>query len=141
MPQTDPLTNLRYEDLFQYLEFAKKANKCLELFRMKLSDRFTQVHLWPNCFHLSVEWFTMKNNEQIGVGISPGNDDYESPYLYVNPYPFDEKMVDRSLAIGKQHTTGWNGIKVEWNELEDKIEQEISSTIYDLFLVAKRNFR
>jgi hypothetical protein len=39
------------------------------------------------------------------------------------------------------HTTGWNGIKVEWNELEDKIEQEISSTIYDLFLVAKRNFR
>jgi hypothetical protein len=83
----------------------------------------------------------MKNNEQIGVGISPGDDDYESPYLYVNPYPFDEKMVDRSLAIGKRHTTGWNGIKVEWNELEDKIEQEISSTIYDLFLVAKRNFR
>jgi hypothetical protein len=43
----------------------------------------------------------MKNNEQIGVGISPGDDDYESPYLYVKPYPFDEKMVDRSLAIGK----------------------------------------
>jgi hypothetical protein len=101
MPQTDPLTNLRYEDLFQYLEFAKKTNKCLELFRMKLSDRFTQVHLWPNCFDLSVEWFTMKNNEQLGLGISPGDDGYESPYLYVNPYPFDEKMVDRSLAIGK----------------------------------------
>ena len=50
-------------------------------------------------------------------------------------------MGDESLAIGKWHTTGWNGIKVEWNELEDKIEQEISSTIYDLFLVAKRNFR
>jgi hypothetical protein len=29
MPQTDPLTNSRYEDLFQYLEFTKKANKCL----------------------------------------------------------------------------------------------------------------
>jgi hypothetical protein len=102
MPQTDPLTNLRYdEDLFQYLEFPKKANKCLELFRMKLSDRFTQVHLWPNCFDLSVEWFTMKNNEQIGVGISTGDDGYESPYLYVNPYPFEEKMVDRSLAICK----------------------------------------
>jgi hypothetical protein len=82
----------------------------------------------------------MKNNEHIGVGISPGDDDSESPYLYVNPYSFDEKMVDRSLDIGKRHTTGWNGIKVEWNELEDKIEQEISSTIYDLFLVAKRNF-
>jgi hypothetical protein len=119
----------------------KASRSPLELFRMKLSDHFTQLHLWPNCFDLSVESFTMKNNEQIGVGISPGDDDSESPYLYVNPYPFDEKMVDPSLGIGKWHTTGWNGIKVEWNELEDKIEQEISSTIYDLFLVAKRNFR
>jgi hypothetical protein len=83
----------------------------------------------------------MKNNEQIGVGISPGDGEYESPYLYVNPYPFDEKMVDQSFAIGKWLTTGWSGIKVEWKELEDKIEQEITSTIYDLFLVAKRNFR
>jgi hypothetical protein len=61
--------------------------------------------------------------------------------FYVNPYPFDEKMVDQPLAICKWDTIGWNGIKVEWNEVEDKIEQEISSTIYDLFLVAKRNFR
>jgi hypothetical protein len=105
---------------------------------MKLSDRFTQVYLWPNYFDLSVESFTMKNNEQIYVDISPGDDDSEPPYLYVNAYPFDEKMVDQSLAIGKWDTIGWNGIKVEWNEVEDKIEQEISSTIYDLFLVAKR---
>jgi len=112
------------EIYFNTLKLQKRLTNVFELFRMKLSDRFTQVHLWPNCFVLSVEWFTMKNNEQIGVGISPGGDDYESPYLYVNPYPFDEKMVDRSLAIGKRHTTGWYGIKVEWNELEHKIEQK-----------------
>jgi len=75
------------------------------------------------------------------VWVSLGDDDYESPYLYVNPYPFDEKMVDQSLAIGKWHTTGWKGIKVEWIELADNIEQEISSRIYAPFLVAKRNFR
>ena len=73
----------------------------------------------------------MKNNDQISVGISPGDGDYESPNLYVN----------QSFAIGKWLTTGWSGIKVEWKELADKIEQEITSTIYDLFLVAKRNFR
>lgn len=67
-------------------------------------------------FNLSVESFTMNNNEQIGVGISPGDDDSESPYLYVNPYPFNEKMVDQSLTISKWHATGWNGIKVEWKE-------------------------
>jgi hypothetical protein len=126
---------------FNTLNLQKRLTNVFELFRMKLSNRFTQVHLWPNCFDLSVESFTMKNNEQIGVGISPGDNDYESPYLCVNPYPFDEKMDDQSFAIGKWLTTGWSGIKVEWKELEDKIEQEITSTIYDLFLVAVRNFR
>jgi hypothetical protein len=42
-------------------------------------------------------------------------------------------MVDQSLAIGKWHSTGWRGIKVEWKELEDTIEREISAAIYDLF--------
>jgi hypothetical protein len=35
----------------------------------------------------------MKNNEQIGVGISPGDDDYESPYLYVNPIRLMKKWL------------------------------------------------
>ena len=126
---------------FNTLNLQKRLTNVFELFRMKLSDRFTQVHLWPNGFDLSVESFTMKKNEQIGAGISLGDDDYESPYLYVNPYPFDEKMVDQSLAIGKWHTTGWKGIKVEWIELADNIEQEISSQYMLYFLVAKRNFR
>ncbi|HEX2305335.1 MAG TPA: hypothetical protein VHH33_03515 [Nitrososphaeraceae archaeon] len=50
-------------------------------------------------------------------------------------------MVEQLLSIGKGHTSGWNGIKVEWKELEDKIDQEISSKIYHLFLVAKHNFQ
>ena len=126
---------------FNTLNLQKRLTNVFELFKMKLSDRFTQVHLWPNGFDLSVESFTMKKNEQIGAGISLGDDDYESPYLYVNPYPFDEKMVDQSLDIGKWHTTGWKGIKVEWIELADNIEQEISSQYMLYFLVAKRNFR
>jgi hypothetical protein len=54
---------------------------------MKLSDRFTQVHLWPDGFDFSVESFMMKSNEQIRVGISPGDNAYDSPYLYVKPLP------------------------------------------------------
>jgi len=141
MPQTTPLTNLHNKDLSYYLAFAKKANTSLELFRMKLRGHFTQVHLWPDGFDFSVEWFTKKNNEQIGVGISPGHDQYKSPYLYVNPYPFNEKMVEHALLIGKWHTSGWNGIKVEWKDFENKMEQEISAKIYDLYLVAERNFQ
>ena len=108
---------------------------------MKLIGHFTQVHLWPDGFDFSIEWFTKKNDEQIGVGISPGDVQYESPYLYVNPYPFNEMMVNVSLFTGRWHTVGWKGIKVEWKDLEKKPEQQISGEIYDLFLIAQRNFQ
>ena len=140
IPQTPRLTNLNIEDLSDYIAFATKANRSLELFQMKLTGHFTQVHLWPDGFDFSVEWFTKKNDEQIGVGISPGDDHYESPYLYVNPYPFNENMINESLFTGRWHTVGWNGIKVEWKDLEKRIEQQISGEIYDLFLIAQRNF-
>lgn len=141
MPQIPDLRNLNIADLSYYLDFAAKANRSLELFSMKLTGQFTQVHLWPDGFDFSVEWFTEKNDEQIGVGISPGQDQHESPYLYVNPYPFDEKMVNESLSTGRWHTVGWKGIKVEWTELEMNLEKEISGKIYDLFLIAQRNYQ
>ena len=141
IPRTPSLTNLNTEDLSDYLVFATKANRSLELFRMKLIGHFTQVHLWPDGFDFSIEWFTNKNDEQIGVGISPGDGQYESPYLYVNPYPFNEMMVNESLFTGRWHIVGWKGIKVEWKDLEKKPEHQISGEIYDLFLVAQRNFQ
>jgi len=140
-PQIAGLTNLNSSDLSDYLTFAKKVNRSLELFRMKLMGHFTQVHLWPDGFDYSVEWFTGKKDEQIGVGISPGEDKYESPYLYINPYPFKEMMINESLVSGIWHTVGWKGIKVEWKDLEIKPEKQISDEIYDLFVIAQRNFQ
>jgi hypothetical protein len=49
-------------------------------------------------------------------------------------------MVNESLVSGIWHTVGWKGIKVEWKDLENKTEKQISDEIYDLFLIAQRNF-
>jgi hypothetical protein len=135
-----PSLKLQQENLFEFIPFAKKVNLSLELFRMRLRDHFTQVHLWPDGFDFSIESFIDGSNGQIGVGVSPGDESYELPYLYVNPYPFREDIVHQPLPIGKWHTAGWNGVKVEWDMLENKKEQDISSEIYNLYLVAMRNF-
>lgn len=139
MPKVPSLT-LRQECLLEYITFAKRVNKGLELFRMKLRDHFTQVHLWPHGFDFSVESFINGDKDQIGVGVSPGDDSYEAPYLYVNPHPFSENIIHQPLPIGKWHTQGWNGIKVEWNDLNIKKEQDISTVIFTLYLVAMHNF-
>ncbi len=139
MPKVPSLT-LRQECLFEYITFAKRVNKSLELFRMKLRDHFTQVHLWPHGFDFSVESFINGDKDQIGVGVSPGDNSYEAPYPYVNPYPFSENIIYQPLPIGKWHTQGWNGIKVEWNDLNIKKEQDISTDIFTLYRVAMHNF-
>jgi len=49
MPRTSHLTSLNIEDLSEYLALATKANKCLELFRMKLKRTIhssTSVARW-----------------------------------------------------------------------------------------------
>ncbi|MGA8842338.1 MAG: hypothetical protein WB511_02025 [Nitrososphaeraceae archaeon] len=133
--------NLNLNNLSDYLKFASKANRSLELFRMKLRGNFTQVHLWPHGFDFSVEWFPNNDTEQVGVGISPGESEYLLPYLYVNPYPFKKNLAYDLLPFGVWHIRdNWKGIKVEWEDLENKSELEIADNIYELFLIAFANF-
>lgn len=134
------LENLSREELSAFHEFGVKANKSLELFRMGLKGDFTLTHLWPEHFDFSVEWFTGKEDEQIGTGISPGDEKYPEPYLYMNPWPFNKEVTKNELPIGVWHTSGWNGIKAEWKDFEGMSEEKISETIGSLFETAKKNF-
>ena len=45
----------------------------------------------------------------IGVGLSPGDEWYAEPYLYVGPYPHPPVASLPRLARGHWHTVGWVG--------------------------------
>lgn len=134
------LNTIPEKSIDDYYEFAFNANETLELFRMRLSGKFTMVHLWPHHFDFSVEWFTGKNDEQIGTGISPGDEQYESPYLYMNPWPFNKKITEEKLPIGEWHTDGWNGVKVGFDELLQDGPPKAADNLLELFKICKRNF-
>jgi len=125
---------------FLFLNYAVDAIRILDLFRMYLQGKFTLVHLWPDHFDFSIEWFTQNKDEQIGTGISPGDEQYPEPYLYMNPYPFNKNIENENLPIGNWHTSGWNGIKVEWKEMLKLPLEGASQKIFNLFEVAKKNF-
>lgn len=57
LPQ-DELTNLNFEKLASFREYAIPATRLLENFRMTLRNNFTLIHLWPHHFDFSVEWFS-----------------------------------------------------------------------------------
>src|SRR4030067_317357 len=83
--QTEVLPhNVNHGQLSEFYSYAVKAKRTIELFRMTLDGNFTLAHLWPHHLDFSVEWFTGKRDEQIGTGISPGDEQYKDPYLYMN---------------------------------------------------------
>ena len=134
------LNNTTDQELAKYHDFAKKASQILELLRMNLRNNFTLIHLWPHHFDFSLEWFTGNKDEQIRTGISPGDEQNSHPYLYMNPWPFEEKITKESLPIGIWNTDGWNGIKVEWSELVQFAPKDVAEKITELFSIAKKSF-
>ena len=139
LPQTN-LENTTAEFLSSYRGYAKISIEILELFRMTLREDFTQIHLWPHHFDFSVEWFTGNADEQIGTGISPGDKDNLEPYVYMNPYPFNEKILEENLPIGRWNTLGWKGVKIQWNDLLKLSPQEASDKLKQIFDISKKNF-
>ena len=134
------LDNVSHGQLSEFYSYVVKAKRTIELFRMTLDGNFTLVHLWPHHLDFSVEWFTGKKGEQIGTGISPGDEQYKDPYLYMNPYPFNPKVTQYNLPIGKWHTSSWKGIKVDRDDLGNYSQTEVSDLLSQLFLIAKKNF-
>ena len=134
------------QELEKITEVCRKHNilvlaiKVLELFRMTLRNKFTLIHLWPHHFDFSLEWFTENTDGQIGTGISPGDEHYSEPYLYMNPYPFNEQITANELPIGTWHTSGWQGVKIEWKDLLKYSPANAVNKLHEVFEVVKKNF-
>jgi len=136
----DTIVNPSIQELHEFQNYAISAKQILELLRMNLQDNFTQVHLWPHHFDFSLEWFTGNKDEQIGTGLSPGDEQYSEPYMYMNPWPFNEKLKALDLPIGKWHTEGWNGVKIEWSEIVKYTSTDAVEKIFKVFEILKKDF-
>ena len=139
-PPEEKLGNVSSEMLSSFHAYAVPAKRLLELFRNRLENNFTLVHLWPHHFDFSVEWFTGKPEEQIGTGISPGDKDNANPYLYMNPYPFNEKLIENKIPLGTWNLHGSKGMKIELKELLNYSPENAADKLNEAFAVVKKNF-
>ncbi len=74
----------------------------------------SEVQCWPHHFDLAVliafESGGGEKAKAIGVGLSPGDDSYDQPYFYVNPWPHLKPENLPPLAEpGRWHTEGFVG--------------------------------
>jgi hypothetical protein len=74
----------------------------------------SSVRCWPHhfdiAFLLPIFRGRGKSKGSIGVGLSPGDENYPEPYWYVTPWPHADRPVLPPLAGGGHwHKRGWTG--------------------------------
>lgn len=71
----------------------------------------SDVRCWPHHFDIATLITLAGHGEDattIGVGMSPGDEGYAEPYLYVTPWPYPEgDILPRLPAIGHWHQNGY----------------------------------
>jgi len=108
----------RFESLHKALQELKRAYSNGYLFLHQIHEensQFMQVRCWPHHFDLAVlfefkEPGESKPQKTLGMGLSPGDSFYETPYYYVTPWPFPMDLTLPPLPSGgKWRLDDWQG--------------------------------
>ncbi|MCR9137530.1 MAG: hypothetical protein NXI27_16150 [Alphaproteobacteria bacterium] len=87
------------------------------------------VYCWPHHFdiatYVSLDAEGTKNARGIGTGLSPGDQNYGEPYIYINPWPhLDASALPQLPAPGHWHTDGFVGAIATASELVTLTDME-----------------
>ena len=115
------LINTEYFEFFS--EIYSNADNIFSAIK-KLIPETSEVRCWPHHFDIAtlISLDPNKDAEQarsIGIGMSPGDAEFASPYFYITPWPYPDKskkLPDIS-GPGSWHTKSWSGRLLKLSEL------------------------
>lgn len=121
-----------HSQLVNYNELIKNFHKGIP------SGVKTQVCLWPHHFDNSFKWFSGRKiddqDEQMGIGISNGDDIYELPYIYINFWPSLRKTNTLEIAPGAiLYDQEWTGLVLPYDEINEKKTIDAQKKVIDEF--------
>lgn len=96
----------------------------------------SEIKCWPHHFDIA-SLITLNDtgdpetSKSIGVGFSPGDDNYTEPYFYVTPWPYpsEEKLTDISGTKGFWHTENWIGAILTSTQIAQVNAEDQQNTI------------
>lgn len=96
-----------------------------------------EIRIWPHHFDMAMDVLLRdtgdpETNTQIALGMSPGDDQFESPYLYVNCWPHvDTQKLPMLSNHGMWISEEWTGAVLLSKHLQNsKNQEEVTRTFY-----------
>lgn len=75
-----------------------------------LPAEWSPLRCWPHHFDIArLLDVRGDGSATVGVGMSPGDDNYVAPYWYVSPWPHPDPAGLPTLELGSWHLQGWVG--------------------------------
>jgi hypothetical protein len=114
------------------------ANNILQAIKLIIPET-GEVRCWPHHFDIATLIKLDKDKstgekQSIGIGLSPGDDEYEEPYFYISPWPYPDiqKIKLPDLLSGKWHTEDWVGARLLASDFSSDREQ--TETVLNFFI-------
>ncbi len=108
-------------DLEELARWFDDGRLLLEEVRSTCRERASPVLSWPHHFDMAtlLDFGAGPDGERrtVGVGLSPGDETREAPYLYVAPWPRPDTAPDHELPAGCWQEIGWVGAVLPAEEL------------------------
>lgn len=133
-------------DIHQALALGELANyyaNTAPLFEaiIATTEDATATRIWPHHFDMATLIMLpgIKNGSPltVGVGLSPGDTNYNEPYWYVSPYPYPDTASLPALdRDGFWHTQHWVGAVLPASRLAESISAEAQQPQVEAFLQA-----
>lgn len=105
----------------------------------------SSVRCWPHHFDLatyvSLAAGDAETAKGIGIGLSPGDEGYAEPYLYINPWPhLNASKLPTAPQYAHWHTTGYVGLVATGTELlkTSNLTDELPALINAAFSVGRK---
>jgi hypothetical protein len=111
----------------------------------QLSPGPSPVRCWPHHFdiatYVSLEAGDFESAKAIGVGMSPGDENYDQPYFYINPWPhLDAAELPELPVPGHWHSEGFVGAIATADEIlsSSEIRETLARFVAGAFSIGRK---
>ena len=135
----------RFAVLAAWLDVAAKTLSAFASAYADLRPGPSPVRCWPHHFdiatYVALETGDPETARGVGVGLSPGDEGYNEPYIYVNPWPhLDADALPKAISPGHWHTEGYVGLIATATEMlgTSDVPSAMDSFVVESFSTARR---
>jgi len=136
------LINYDSASLQEFAKFYQNAYLSFVRFQNENLEKKYKILVWPHHFDMALNIPLDPSGEnQIGIGLSPGDQYYPEPYFYVllPTGNYAEKTKSVTPIVGSWHTKKWNGLVLlasefilETEHLQERIIVDFLKNAYDI---------